>query len=212
LIERTNVYVDGFNLYYGCLKGTRYRWLDLEALCARLLPRHQINRLRYFTARVSARPNKPHDPVHQGAYLRALGTLPRVSIHLGHFLTKPARMPLAKPLPGGPLFAEVLRTEEKGSDVNLATYLVADAFRRDAEAFVIISNDSDLTEPMRIVRHELGMAVGILNPHPPHKRSHALLSCKPTFFKQIRSGALAASQFPSTLTDSAGTIRRPDGW
>lgn len=59
---RTNVYVHGFNLYYGCLKGTRYRWLDLETLCERLLPRHQIQRLRYFTARVAARPNKPHDP------------------------------------------------------------------------------------------------------------------------------------------------------
>jgi hypothetical protein len=49
---RTNVYVDGFNLYYGCLKGTPYRWLDLEALCSRLLPTNSIHRIRYFTARV----------------------------------------------------------------------------------------------------------------------------------------------------------------
>jgi hypothetical protein len=209
---RTNVYVDGFNLYYGCLKGSPYRWLDLEALCVRLLPKHDVWRVRYFTARVAARPGKKHDPVHQDAYLRALGTLPRVSIHLGHFLTKQATMPLANPPPGGPWFAEVLRTEEKGSDVNLATYLLADAFRRDAEAFVIVSNDSDLTKPMRIVRHELGMVVGILNPQPPQKRSRALLSCKPTFFKQIRSGALAASQFPPTLTDTTGTITKPAGW
>jgi hypothetical protein len=62
---RTNVYVDGFNLYYGCLKGSPYRWLDLEALCAHLLPKHTIHRVRYFTARVAARPGKPHDPVHQ---------------------------------------------------------------------------------------------------------------------------------------------------
>ena len=25
----TNVYADAFNLYYGCLKHTSYRWLDL---------------------------------------------------------------------------------------------------------------------------------------------------------------------------------------
>jgi hypothetical protein len=31
---RTNVYVDAFNLYYGCLKGTPYRLLDLAALVA----------------------------------------------------------------------------------------------------------------------------------------------------------------------------------
>jgi len=209
---RTNVYVDGFNLYYGCLKGSPYRWLDLDALCTRLLPKHAIARVRYFTAKVSARPNKPHDPVHQDAYLRALATRPSVSIHLGHFSTKPAKMPLANPVPGGPKFAEILKTEEKGSDVNLATYLLADAFRADAEAFVIISNHSDLTEPMRIVRHELGKVVGLVNPHPAKKRSHALLSCRPTFFKQLRPGALAASQFPSPLTDAAGTIRKPPGW
>ncbi|MGH3951490.1 MAG: NYN domain-containing protein [Pseudonocardiaceae bacterium] len=209
---RTNVYVDGFNLYYGCLKGTPYRWLDLEALCARLLPKNEINRVRYFTARVSARPNKPHDPVHQDMYLRALATLPHVSIHLGSFLTKPTTLPLAKPVVSGPRFAEVLKTEEKGSDVNLATYLLADAFREDAEAFVVVSNDSDLTEPIRIVCHELGMVVGIINPHQPKKRSHALLSCKPTFFKQVRSGVLAASQFPQTLTDATGTITKPARW
>ncbi len=209
---RTNVYVDGFNLYYGCLKGTPYRWLDLEALCARLLTNNRVHRIRYFTARVSARPNKAHDPVHQDKYLRALATLPTVSIHLGSFLTKPTKMPLALPRPGGPKFADVLKTEEKGSDVNLATYLLADAFRGDAAAFVVVSNDSDLTEPIRIVRHELGKVVGVINPHPPNKRSRALLSCKPTFFKQIRRGALAASQFPETLTDATGTITKPAGW
>ena len=105
-----------------------------------------------------------------------------------------------------------MKTEEKGSDVNLATYLLADAFRNDADCFVIISNDSDLTEPMRIVRHELGKVVGLLNPHPPAKRSHALLSCKPSFFKQIRAGVLRTSQFPATLQDSTGMISKPNGW
>jgi hypothetical protein len=209
---RTNVYVDGFNLYYGSLKGSSFRWLDLEALCARLLPKHDVRRVRYFTAKVTARPGKPHDPVHQEMYLRALATLPTVSVHLGHFLTKPAKLPLANPLPGGPRFAEVMRTEEKGSDVNLATYLLADAFRGDADAFVLVSNDSDLTEPMRVVCHELGKTVGLVNPQRPDKRSRALLSCKPTFFKQLRAGALRASQFPPTLTDSTGTFTKPPGW
>lgn len=147
---RTNVYIDGFNLYYGSLKGTPYRWLDLEALCTRLLPRNDVRRVRYFTARVSARPGQLHDLVHQNAYLRALATLPRVSIHLGHFLIKPATMPLADPQPGGPRCAEVLRTEEKGSDVNLATYLLADAFRKDAAAFAIVSNERSLVSGQKL--------------------------------------------------------------
>jgi len=206
----TNVYVDGFNLYYGCIKGSPYKWLDLEALCTRLLPRNQINRIRYFTARVSARANDPQGPARQDAYLRALRTLPSVSVHLGHFLTTQTRMPLAYPPPVGARTVEVIKTEEKGSDVNLATFLLVDAFRQDAQAFVVISNDSDLTEPIRIVRHELGHIVGIINPQP--RPSRALLSCQPSFFKQIRTGALAAGQLPPQLSDATGTITKPATW
>jgi hypothetical protein len=71
----TGVYVDGFNLYYGALKGTQHKWLDLEALSRRLLPKDQIVVVRYFTALVSARPSDPNQPVRQQAYLRALDTL-----------------------------------------------------------------------------------------------------------------------------------------
>lgn len=58
----TNVYVDAFNLYYGALRGTTCKWLDLDALCRRLLPKDQIHRIRYFTAYVSARPGDPQQP------------------------------------------------------------------------------------------------------------------------------------------------------
>jgi hypothetical protein len=77
---------------------------------------------------------------------------------------------------------------------------------------LIVSHDSDLTEPMRVVRHELGKVVGLLNPQRPAKRSHALMSCKPSFFKQIRAGALGSSQFPQTLQDGAGAFTKPRGW
>lgn len=211
----TNIYIDGFNLYYGSLKGTPNRWLDLEALAKRLLPpdRHQIKRIRYFTARISARAGDPHGPVRQETYLRALAAAqPLVTAHFGNFKTRPTRMWLANPPVNGPKTVEVLKTEEKGSDVNLATYLLADAFRGDASCFVVITNDSDLTEPIRIVRHEVGMDVGIINPQPSHKRSRDLLSCNPTFFKQLRQGALAACQLPEHLTDAAGTISKPTDW
>ena len=40
---RTFVYVDGFNLYYGALKSTSSKWLDLPALFAKILqPHHDI--------------------------------------------------------------------------------------------------------------------------------------------------------------------------
>jgi len=119
-------------------------------------------------------------------------------------------MPLAWPVPGGPQTVEVIKTEEKGSDVNLATYLLADAFRADAEAFVLISNDSDLMEPLRMVRHELGKVVGLLNPQA--RQSRALLRCKPTFVKQIRRGVASVSQLPNELEDKFGVIARPEAW
>jgi hypothetical protein len=69
---RTIVYVDGFNLYYGALKGTPYKWLDLKALFTSVLPGHNILKIKYYTARVSARPGNPDAPTEQDAYLRAI--------------------------------------------------------------------------------------------------------------------------------------------
>ena len=120
-------------------------------------------------------------------------------------------MLLAAPPTVGPRTVEVIKTEEKGSDVNLATYLLVDAFRDDAEAFAVVSNDPDLIEPIRIVRHELGKVVGLLNPQAV--ASQRLLTCRPTFAKQIRSGVLGASQFPRQVVDSTGSvIRKPADW
>ena len=56
---RTNVYVDGFNLYYGAMKGTPHKWCDLGTLFAFLLPGNHIQRIRYFTALTQPRPSNP---------------------------------------------------------------------------------------------------------------------------------------------------------
>jgi hypothetical protein len=208
---RANFYVDGFNLYYGCLKGTAYKWLDLEALFRTLVPTHDIKRIRYFTARISGRAGDPTPPTRQDAYLRALRTLPTVTVHLGKFLESHVRMPLVHPPVSGPKTVEVIKTEEKGSDVNLATYLLVDAFRRDSDLTVVVSNDSDLCESIRIVKDEFGMPVGLLNPH--RYASSDLSRLNPTFIKQIRTGPLSASQFPAQVLDSRGRkISKPAEW
>ncbi len=119
-------------------------------------------------------------------------------------------MPLADPMPEGPRTVEEIKNEEKGPDVNLATYLLADAFRADADAFVAVSNDSDLTWPIRLVSQELNYRVGILNPH--RKTSRALQRTQPSFTKQIRHGVLVASQFPEKLKRRQGLITKPAIW
>lgn len=142
-----------------------------------------------------------------------------MSVHLGKFLQSNVRMPLAYPKPGGPKTIEVIKTEEKGSDVNLATYLLIDAFRHDSDLAVVVSNDSDLCEPIRIVQQEFSTPVALLIPHM--RTSQALSNLNPQFIKQIRQGPLSASQFPQqslvTRVTSLGrengrTIPRPGVW
>lgn len=89
---KTIVYVDGFNLYYGCLKGTAHKWLDLAQLCRHVLPRNEVTRIKYFSAKLSARPGDPGLPNRQELYFRALRTLPSVEIILGRFLESDVRM------------------------------------------------------------------------------------------------------------------------
>ena len=212
ILMKTNVYVDGFNLYYGCLKGTPYRWLDLAQLCQVLLPSHQIHRIRYFTALVQARSDDPQRPQRQQTYLRALRTIPNLSIHYGHFQMGIKQLPLAYVPPTKQTeIVSVLKLEEKQSDVNLATALLVDGFTHDFDAAVVISNDSDLLAPVRAVDQQLGCQVGILNPHHRKRRSRALYQVA-TFCRQVSHRALQASQFPHTLTDAHGTITKPQGW
>jgi uncharacterized LabA/DUF88 family protein len=205
-VRETNVYVDGFNLYYRCLKETPYKWLDLAKFCELLLPRHDIKRIRYFTAIVESR-RDPRRQQRQQSYIRALRTIPNLSVHYGHFRTDVIRLPLAQPPPGGARIVEVLKTEEKGSDVNLATLMLVDACREDCQVAVVVSNDSDLKAPIAAVRTELGCRVGVL---VPGKTPWSALPAD--FYRPIRQRLLAVSQFPLSLHDARGTIRKPPGW
>lgn len=206
---KANVYVDGFNLYYGIRGYAHSKWLDLDTLCRRLLPGDSIHRIRYFTARISPSPTDPTKHLRQETYLRALQPLLNVTLHYGHYLTSRVRMPLASPPPAGPRVGEVVKTEEKGSDVNLATMLLLDALDKDGELAVVISNDSDLALPIKVARERFGLIAGVLNPHQNPSRT---LQQVASFYRPIRRGAVQHSQFPASLTDRRGTIVRPQGW
>lgn len=206
---RTIVYVDAFNLYYGALKDTPFKWLDILALSRALLRRgNDIIRIKYFTAHVVPRPSDPGAPTRQDLYLRALRTI-RADIVLGRFLSHPVRMHLAHPHPGASPFVEVVKTEEKGSDVNIASHLLLDAARDRMDCAVLITGDSDLTTPVRMTKEEFRKTVGVLN---PQKQDCKTLRAAASFYAHIRAGVLAASQFPDVLTDAAGTFRKPAEW
>ena len=120
---RTIIYIDGFNLYYGAIKGTPNKWLNLERYFQLLRPNDDIIAIRYFTALVNGSPHRSN----QETYLRALATLPSVQVHLGKFKRK--RVKCNEPLctyPGPRLFDTV---EEKRTDVNIAISMLDDAYQ-----------------------------------------------------------------------------------
>jgi len=118
-------------------------------------------------------------------------------------------MNLAEPVPGLPDRVRVQRTEEKGSDVNLATYLVFDAAVRGFQAAVVVSNDTDLVEPIKLVRQEFNRPVMVVNPQ--RSRSDRMRKAA-TSYELLDQDLLALCQFPRHLTDASGSFEMPADW
>jgi len=217
-------YIDGFNLYNGALKGTPYKWLDLQAFSQNLRPTDQVSTVKFFTAKVNARPNDPDQPLRQMLYWRALRTIGSIEIIEGHFLTKKTYLPEVTSLDhitalqrAGtntvgmmPTMAHVYRSEEKGTDVNLAIHLVHDAHLNRFDAAIVVSNDSDLAGAIRIVRREVVKRVFVFHPSTAHPSF--LLKQVATRFNPVRTSHLSSSQLPPTITDAHGTFSKPPTW
>ncbi len=207
---KTYVYVDGFNLYYGALKDRPYRWLDLSALCKLILPENDIIRIKYYTAKVTSRARKPKQAERQAIYIRALRTIPNLDIVFGHFSAHRVSMYLADSPKGRPQYVDVIKTEEKGSDVNIATDLMDDGCAGRYETAVLITNDSDLERTVERVRERFNVPVVIINPNA--KRPSKALARKATIVMPIRTWHLRDSQFPDTIKKGKQTIFKPKEW
>ena len=204
---KTNIYIDGLNLYYRAVQNTPYKWLNVVELFQTRYPQNTICKIKYFTAIVQSRPNDPGKPVRQQIYLRALQTFSQIEIIEGKFQTNKVRMPLASP---PHKIVEVLRTEEKSSDVNLAVHLLNDAHKKNYGVAIVVSNDSDLTEAIRIVTQELNLKVGVV--FPATTRQSGDLRKYATFKSEIKTAHLSQNQLPNTLTDASGTFHKPPEW
>ena len=106
-------------------------------------------------------------------------------------------------------YVEVIKTEEKGSDVNLAAHLLMDAFNNKFDAAIVISNDSDLMLPVQIAKQKLNKFIFVLNPHP---NDSFQLKRWAHIHKKITPKDLAPALFPNHLTDAAGTFSKPTTW
>jgi len=241
--KKAFVYIDGLNLYRGLLEQRpRCKWLDLVAFSKKIIGEiYDVQKVKYFTAIVEPFLD-PDQPKRQQDYLDALKKCYPQTIQVvkGSFALRlkyyrkaikvnprnPPKQLEGRPLPLSPACeedgfwyyasksgVEIIRPEEKGSDVNLAAHLVNDASRGYFDAALIISNDSDLVEAMRIVRDEWKKEV--LWTHPTLARGRRKKSAKD--FKELRfqekkvtRGALKHSQLPDEILGT--DIERPAAW
>jgi len=222
------VYVDGFNFFHGAAKRTGHKWVNLLELGRRIRPSDSVDRVKYFTALVERRTDDPDQRQRQRTYWRALAMTGCVERIEGQFTRWPKHMPLyqsvlaleAQEQQGQnvvgvkPQMVEVLRSEEKGSDVNLAAHLVHDAHQADPartfEVALVVSTDADLAEAIRLVTQEVGKPVFVCKPNPG-ARTNALSRVATAVF-DLKTADLRASLFPPTLTDARGTFGKPAGW
>ncbi len=262
-VLKTRAYIDGFNLYYA-IKDTGCKWLNPKLLTEQLVPSAQVDKVRYFTARVSGAVDAGA-PGRQQVLLNAMATVPEIEVHFGTFLAKSnwrpvMLLPVARRTltdttgthtvlaPGDVLVgldadrassrherlpvgsygsgrvggkpaalpnavkAQVFTMEEKGSDVNLAVHLVNDAWAGRFDAAVVVSNDTDLVEPIRIVAQELGKPVYLLTPPNPFGAATPLVRVA-THQRHIRRSHLMAARFPDPVVGADGhLIAKPANW
>ncbi len=204
---RLSVYVDGYNLYHRRLEGTAYKWLNLRTLADTLVPGEDIRRVRYFTTWAQPRGGDGKQQQRQQAYIRALRTTAGFSVAFGLFREREKLLRTVHPPPER---IWVYKTEEKGSDVNLASYLLLDAFRNEYDTALVISNDADLKTPINLVRHKYGKRLIVAIPGTNAQIAKSALPADQ--YVRITKHHLKKSQFPATFQDANGTITKPPSW
>lgn len=216
-MKRTIAYVDGFNLYYGLLRHTRNKWLDLFAFAKALVREdHDMVAVKYFTARAKPYPYDRDSVDRQDTYLNALKQMGQVEVVEGFYNKNASYAPVLDPpcrecdTPQNGL-VKIMKLEEKGSDVNVAMTMLLDAFYDKADAFVLISGDADFVRPVATIRKEFGKLVIVCDPHD--RRSE--LERYASYYRIIPRDLAARCQLPETIPYGKRKdrfIHRPPAW
>lgn len=208
--RRTIVYVDGFNLYYGAVKGTPYKWLDIEKYFRLLRPDDELQAIRYFTALISG-PRAPN----QLAYLQALGTQPLLDIVLGTFKRRRIKCGYSEChhlTPGDRVFS---RYEEKRTDVNIAIHMLDDALGHRCDHQILVSGDSDLVPAIRMIRRRSpNILTSVYVPAQAEQRGYAVeLRSAAHTNRLLPTRLLRYAQFPAQVPSGPGSfITKPTSW
>lgn len=196
-------YVDGFNLYHGLHQKWRrqYLWLDLVALIRSLRPRDDLIAVRYFTAIVL---DDPDAQARQHHYIKALArSYPNMlEVLYGRYQRKQVICRACG--------VSWRSYEEKETDVNISTALVADAANQRMTSALLVSGDSDLAPAIRTAR-VISPQLFTVAAFPPRRSSRALQTLMPESFT-IGTGRIKAAQLPDVITVNGLSYKRPDKW
>lgn len=217
---KTIVYVDGYNLYYGLLRKTSYKWLNLFSLFKDhvLDESADLVEVRYYTAPVLGRmSDDPKSPQRQRIYLQALRKAypDHITIIEGKILASTPHQRLVKPIQEAPhlQMVQVYDFNEKKTDVNLASDMIAGAWTGAYEQAVLCSNDSDLEGALATIRrHHPHLRIGLVAPITSHDHRHISrdLAQFADWTKILNPSHLAKAQLPDKIPHTA--IRKPSSW
>lgn len=223
---KTIIYVDGYNLFYGCLKHSQDKWLDLWKLLAGNIlyaqdPESQVVRIKFFTAdiraKVASRGQAAQNAQH--AYHRALEQMysGRIQIIKGYYSLEKAHLLAFREPPDKEHRVAVWRLEEKQTDVNIALDAYRDAAKGSAEQFVFVSNDTDLAPALLAMREDFGQSlrIGVIIPvrSTNLRPGNQQLSKHANWTRHhITDAELSASQLPDKVPTNKKPILKPEYW
>jgi len=225
---KTICYVDGFNLYYGCLKATKYKWLDLYKLFTRIInennPDAELLHIKFFTAPIKTKLASHGNAAGaaQNAYHRALATLypQHISIFEGYFSLEEGSFLEYLDPPDKNRRVKIWRLEEKQSDVNIALEAYRDAIHIDQAVFV--TNDTDQEPTLKALCNDypalkIGVILPIREPIPGitsrARPGNNRLSIYAHWTRNhIRSEELKQSILPDLIPTQKKAIKKPDYW
>ncbi|MFJ4258881.1 6-hydroxy-3-succinoylpyridine 3-monooxygenase [Pseudomonas monteilii] len=234
---RTRIYVDGYNFYYGCLRGTPYKWLDLLLLfekrilpCAMVLDSHgqiRVSRLlqspsiKYFTAKIIESVARAGDSVSsQARYHTALHKLHagRVELIEGYYAVNKMKVKIIDAdnpdkAPRECQEIQAWKVEEKQSDVNLALQAYHDSITGQIDHAVIVTNDTDIAPALEMIRAHTDVRIGVVVPKTGQNRTANtdLIRLAHWTREHINPEELAACQLPRVIPGRKPTIK-PESW
>jgi uncharacterized LabA/DUF88 family protein len=197
--RRSIVYIDGFNLYFA-LKAKNWKsfmWLDLVKFSRGLVRSDQeLVAVKYFTSRIK---NNQDKQKRQNAYLDALGTLEGLEIFYGDYQDNSLFCRCGR---------NVKDSQEKQTDVNIATQMVVDAITNKVDDIILITADSDQCPAIRITR-EAGKNVLIVL--PPGRGHYVEVKLAATNHIELTAKKFKNCLLPETLALKSGfTVTKPE--